>query len=56
MKICAQLYDPDGCACGAFYKECATIPELIQFLDDISSNGYYSYEIGIDELVRRENQ
>lgn len=56
LKIVAQLYDPDGCACGEFYQECATIEELIAFLDDISYNGYYSYEIGIDELTRRKNE
>lgn len=56
MKICCQLYDPDGCACGAFYNDCTTIEELVQFLDDISDNGYYTYEIGIDELTRRKEE
>lgn len=56
MKICCQLYDPDGCACGAFYNDCTTIEELVKFLDDISDNGYYSYEIGIDELTRRKEE
>lgn len=46
MKIAVQLYDPDGCGCGCFYNDVDTIEDLLQFLDNISDNGYYSYEIG----------
>ena len=54
MIICCQLYDDDGHGCGAFYEEITTIPELIKWLDEISDNGYYTYEIGIDELSYRK--
>lgn len=45
MKISIQLYDDNGCGCGMFYNDLDTIEELLKFLDYISDNGYYSYEI-----------
>ena len=55
MRIICQLYDPDGHGCGAFIEDCETIEELVRFLDEVSDNGYYTYEIGIDELTRRKD-
>lgn len=46
MKIVIQLYDPDGCGCGSYTNDFDTLEGLLKYLDDISDNGYYSYEIG----------
>lgn len=46
MKIFVQLYDEYGHGCGMYYNDCDTISELLSFLDTISDNGYYTYEIG----------
>lgn len=45
MKIAVQLYDDNGCGCGMFYNDIETIEELLKFLDYISDNGLYAYEI-----------
>lgn len=45
MRIAVQLYDDNGCGCGMFYNDIETIEELLKFLDYISDNGLYSYEI-----------
>lgn len=45
MKIAVQLYDENGRGCGMFYNDCETIAELLNFLDYISDNGLFSYEI-----------
>lgn len=49
MKIIVQLYDPDGCGCGSFTENINSLVDLIEYLDYISDNGYYSFEIGVDD-------
>ena len=46
MKLAIQLYDDNGCGCGMFFNDIETIAELLKFLDYISNNGLYSYNIG----------
>ena len=46
MKLAIQLYDDNGSGCGMFFNDIETIEELLKFLDYISNNGLYSYEIG----------
>ena len=46
MRIYVQLYDDNGSGCGMFYNDVDTLEALLDFLDEISDHGYYSYEIG----------
>lgn len=45
MKIAVQLYDDCGCACGCFYKDINTLQELLEYLDEVSPNREFIYEI-----------
>ena len=54
MRIYVQLYDDSGSGCGMFYNDVDTLEDLLDFLDEISDHGYYSYEIG--EVKENEKQ